>query len=515
MFKRDKYLKITKTLNDEELAALRKPRNDLVAEKFAGDDKYELLHGPFSKYERHISVKAEPEGVNQVVESFSWRLSIPFWGIFFSFLISKALPKRSKPWWSPPDRLNERSARVLGILACIQVIDGYLGSVITQTITFAADEFDHSSSQQGITLAVIRVGILISLGVLVIADKKGRRNVLLITLILAVFTTALGSLSPNFWFLGSTQLIARGLTTGMGILIGIIAAEELPKGSRAYGVSMLSLSAALGAGISVWVLPIADLNEKGWRIVYLVPLLFLPSLMRISKNLPESLRYKANSKIVKSETSSIQNKRKTEPFINKRLLLLAAVGFSLLIFAAPASQFQNDFLREYRGYSASGITAYWLLTSTPAGIAIFLAGRFADTHGRKKIASSGLLGGTIFIVLSYYSSGLLMWASHLFGAVLGSLTVALGVYGPELFSTNQRARSNGVIVAFGVLGSATGLLLVGYMTDLFDNYGHAFAIIAAGPLLAALLVMTKFPETARVELEDLNPGDVRPEISEN
>ena len=194
--------------------------------------------------------------------------------------------------------------------------------------------------------------------------------------------------------------------------------------------------------------------------------------------------------------------------------MLAAVGFSLLIFAAPASQFQNDFLREYRGYSASGITAYWLLTSTPAGIAIFLAGRFADTHGRKKIASSGLLGGTIFIVLSYYSSGLLMWASHLFGAVLGSLTVALGVYGPELFSTNQRARSNGVIVVFGVLGSATGLLLVGYMTDLFDNYGHAFAIIAAGPLLAALLVMTKFPETARVELEDLNPGDVRPEISE-
>ena len=74
------------------------------------------------------------------------------------------MPKRSKPWWSPPDRLNERSARVLGILACIQVIDGYLGSVITQTITFAADEFDYSSSQQGITLAVIRVGILISLG---------------------------------------------------------------------------------------------------------------------------------------------------------------------------------------------------------------------------------------------------------------------------------------------------------------------------------------------------------------
>jgi MFS family permease len=515
LFKRDKHLKITKTLNDEDLAALREPRNDLVAEKLVGEDRYELLHGPFSEYERHLSVKTESEGVNQVVESFSWRLSIPFWGIFFSFLIGKALPKRSKPWWSPPDRLNERAARVLGILACIQVIDGYLGSVITQTITFAADEFDHSSSAQGITLAVIRVGILISLGVLVIADKKGRRNILLLTLIISVLTTALGSLSPNFWFLGGTQLIARGLTTGMGILIGVIAAEELPKGSRAYGVSMLSLSAALGAGISVWVLPIADLNQKGWRIVYLVPLIFLPALMKISKNLPESLRYKANSEIVEPITSNMLNRKDKGSFINKRLLLLAAVGFLLLIFAAPASQFQNDFLREHRGYSASGITAYWLLTSTPAGIAIFLAGRFADTHGRKKIATSGVLGGTVFIVLSYYFSGVLMWTSHLFGAVLGSLTVALGVYGPELFSTNQRARSNGIIVAFGVLGSATGLLLVGYMTDLFDNYGHAFAIVATGPLLAAILIISKFPETARVELEDLNPGDIRPEISES
>ena len=509
MFKRDKQLTITRTLNDKELAALREPRNDLVAERPVGEDRYELLHGPFSKYERTISVNSESKEVNHVHETFSWRLSIPFWGVFFSFLVGKSLPKRSKPWWAPPDRLNERSAKVLGILACVQVIDGYLGSVITQTITFAADEFDHSSSAQGITLAVVRVGVLLSLGVLVIADKKGRRNVLLLALVLSIITTALGSFSSGLWFLGSTQLIARGLTTGMGILIGVIAAEELPKGSRAYGVSMLSLSAALGAGISVWVLPIADLNEKGWRIVYLVPLLFLLPLIKVTKNLPESLRYQANSKTLPKNPSKSSDEN--EPFVNRRLFLLASVGFLLLIFAAPASQFQNDFLREYRGYSASGITAYWLLTSTPAGIAIFLAGRFADTHGRKKIATSGLLGGTLFIVLSYHFSGILMWTSHLFGAVLGSLTVALGVYGPELFSTNRRARSNGVIVAFSVLGSATGLLLVGSMTDFFNSYGHAFSITAVGPVFAAVLVMLKFPETAKIELEDLNPGDVRPE----
>ena len=99
--------------------------------------------------------------------------------------------------------------------------------------------------------------------------------------------------------------------------------------------------------------------------------------------------------------------------------------------------------------------------------------------------------------------------ADLVGVVVGSLTVAMGVYGPELFSTRHRARANGLIVTLGVTGSASGLLLVGFLSDHFDSYGHAFAIAAIGPLLAAVLVLWRFPETAKVELEDLNPGDAR------
>jgi len=35
--------------------------------------------------------------------------------------------------------------------------------------------------------------------------------------------------------------------------------------------------------------------------------------------------------------------------------------------------------------------------------------------------------------------------------------------------------------------------------------------VAVGPVLAAALVLGWFPETARVELETLNPGDAPPE----
>jgi len=51
------------------------------------------------------------------------------------------------------------------------------------------------------------------------------------------------------------------------------------------------------------------------------------------------------------------------------------------------------------------------------------------------------------------------------------------------------------------------LLVVGMLADRFGSYGPAFTVVAIGPVLAAVLVLRCFPETARVELEVLNPGD--------
>ena len=488
-------------VDDAGLAELRTPRDDLVGERTDGDDRFVLDHGPFERYERTLVVAQAPDGRHRVTESFAYRMALPVWSVLFALPMRLGLRRRRTPWWAPPDRLDARAARVMALLACIQVVDGYLGTVISQTITFAADEFDRGDTAQGVTLAAIRLGVLVALGVMFLADRKGRRRLLLATATAAVLCTALGALSPGLWFLGGSQLFARGLTTGMGILIGVYAAEELPRGARAYGLSVLALAAALGAGMAVWVLPVADLHEAGWRIVYVVPLLSLLGVAAVGRRLPESRRYTANPVDVEvAERSGIEG---------RRLLLLAAVAFLFLVFAAPASQFQNDFLKDHRGFTASGITLYTILTTTPAGVAIFMAGRLADTRGRRGVASIGLLGGTAFLVASYYASGGLMWGAHLVGVVVGSLTVAMGVYGPELFSTRHRARANGLIVTLGVTGSASGLLLVGFLSDHFDNYGHAFAIVAIGPLLAAVLVLWRFPETARVELEDLNPGDAR------
>ena len=424
-------VEVVHEVDDRGLSELRAPRDDLVRElapeptdrigSASGETlRFDLAHGPFHAWVRtlciHPPAAGRPDaGHHRVVETIEYRAAVGVWRPLFALPLRRAVRSRKVPWWAPPDRLDARASRVLCLLACIQVIDGYLGTVITQTITFASDEFQRSATAQGVTLAVVRLGIVVALGVVALADSHGRRRLLTAAAILAVASTALGALSPGLWFLGGPQLVARGLTMGMGILIGVFAAEELPRGSRAYGVSVLALCAALGAGMAVWVLPVADLDPRGWRVIYLVPLLAVPALGGIGRRLPESRRFTANvPDATATATATGRSQGALRRIEGRRLLLLATAAFLLLVFAAPASQFQNDFLREHRGYSATGITLFTLITSTPAGIGIFAWGlgaslgflRFNARPARIFLGDGGamllgLVAGTLGIKLRF------------------------------------------------------------------------------------------------------------------
>ena len=222
---------------DRERAVQREPRRDIVAERAVGGDRFEAEDGPFRHYERRLSLeKAQSDDPDEadtgeaweLTETTAYRLAVPVWAWLFHFPVRSALRRRQDSygyWWAPPDRLDARCATVLGLLCTVQVVDGYLGTVLTQTLTFAADEFGHGNTAQGLVLAGVRVGVLIALVTVALADRHGRRRLLLASGIGSCLVTAVGALSPGLWFLGGTQLVARGLSTALGILILILAAE--------------------------------------------------------------------------------------------------------------------------------------------------------------------------------------------------------------------------------------------------------------------------------------------------
>jgi len=485
---------VTTAHDAASLPALDRPRDDgLLRESRAGDHRFTCAEGPFRAYERRL----EPDG-DRVVEHVEYDLAIPGWSWVFHLPIRHLLrhPRPGAAWWMPPDRFSAQTSTALACLAAFTLIAGYTGTLIGQTIAFAADDFGASDRAQGIVLACTRAGVLLALAAGALADRYGRRTLIRATAHAVCVLTATGALAPSLAVLGGSQTIARGLSTGLALLIAILAAEVVPRNSRAWTVSILALTGALGSGMAVWLLPLADLGDAAWRLLYLVPLVGIPFTSRVIRSLPESDRF----------VSALERPpARAHP---GRFWLLAASAFLGLVFAAPASQFLNDFLKDDLGYSAARISAFTLLTNTPAFIGIVVGGRLADRRGRRIVGAVAMAGGVVLTVGMYLSDGWSLWALSIAGGIVGAAAVpALGVYGPELFATTARGRANGLISTLGVIGSAVGLLIVGSLSDRGGGVGEAMPYVAVGPLLLAVLILVAYPETAHQELEDLNPED--------
>ena len=178
------------------------------------------------------------------------------------------------------------------------------------------------------------------------------------------------------------------------------------------------------------------------------------------------------------------------------------------MFVAPDAQFSNRFLKHERHYTGGGIAVLSIVSGTPGAIGIIVGGLLADRRGRKPVAVFALTIGTVLAVVFYFASGASMWLWAIVSNIITAAEIpALGVYGPELFPTSLRGTANGMTFLVALVGSVVGLLAVGGLSDQFGSIGPAMAVVGAGPILLALLVALGFPETARRELEDLNPED--------
>ena len=573
----------TSACSPDELQRLLQPRQDIVVEEFdtatgedsaaaappvagagpAADAVFRAAGGPFRHYRRTVTIVGRGEYADLVRrrishrlpapvrpwllgplvdrelrrpgagrsknsalvrQQISYQLSIPVWSWFLTPLVWRELrrPRTDgrQPFWGPAERLDPRSGQVLGVLCLLSVVAGYLGTLLSQTITFAFDEFGAGLATQGNTLTAVRVGVLLALALVALADRRGRRPILLFSATAGCVVAAAGAASIGVWTYGASQTISRSLSTTMFVLLLVIAAEEVPAGARAYAVSVLTLSAGLGSGMVVWLLPLADLGLRGWRILFLAPLLALPLVLFCSRRLAESRRFsprdsRSDSSSAGAPAVEAPRSAETDPRARraKRLFLLGTGALLFSMFAAPASQYLNEFLRTERSFSATDISVFQLSINTPAGIGVLIGGRFSDVRGRRRIGALGLLGGAIFTVLRYGQPGWPMWMWGILAGIFGAASVPImGTFGAELFGTSSRARSNGQITVLGVIGSMIGLQIIGRFSDSGGEFWHVFAMVAGAPLLVALLVLLAFPETARRELEDLNPEDVKPGI---
>src|SRR5207302_8574029 len=125
------------------------------------------------------------------------------------------------------------------------------------------------------------------------AGRRGRRPVLRAAGAAGCVLALGGAVAPSLAWLTGSQVLTQGCAYGLFLRLPVFAVEELPAGSRAYAVGLLAMAAALGAGVSVVALRLADVAVWGWRLVYVIPVFGLLLLPGIRRRLPESKRFAA------------------------------------------------------------------------------------------------------------------------------------------------------------------------------------------------------------------------------
>ena len=503
-----------------QLDQILEPRDGLITEQRVPGDNYvfEQADGAARSYRRTVTAAPNSDGKIRVQQVVDFQLGLPYFSWLFALPLRWAVrpvkPSTRQPWWAPPERLGRRAAVVLATLCALAVVVGYLGALLSLTMTYAAKEFGVGKPGQGIALGAVRVNVVLALGLLLLADRRGRRQLILLTAAGASLLTALGALAPTLVWLTITQVAAVALVAALLVLIGVMAAEEMPAGSRAWGLGVLTLTFGLGAGLATMVLPLADGGIRGWRWLYAFGLLFLPLIASASRHLPESRRFDRLGPLSRPSRPSWPDRAadrtpgSARARHRRRLLLLCAGGFLFALFATPSGQFQNEFLRTERHFSAARISVFSLVCGTIGGLGVLIGGRLADTRGRRAVAAIGVGLGIVTALGSYFAHNWMLWVWGIADSLVSyGVAPALAVYGPELFPTALRSRSTGLIGLIYAAGGVIGLVVVGALSGAIGTIGPALATLAFAPVLLVILIVRAYPETAGQELEELNPED--------
>ena len=171
-------------------------------------------------------------------------------------LEDRAGPPPLSPWaLVPPVPFTPEQAGRLCALAVVALLANFAGSLLSQNGDAVTSAFGRSDQALGAALAIARAGVLVSLVAIALADRLGRRKLILAALVGACAFNLVAAVSPTFEIFTGSQVVTRALVNTALVVAGIAAVEEAPEGARAFATGMFALALGAGFGLAVILLP--------------------------------------------------------------------------------------------------------------------------------------------------------------------------------------------------------------------------------------------------------------------
>jgi MFS family permease len=385
--------------------------------------------------------------------------------------------------------------RLLLPLVAAGFFEQYDLALLTLAAPVLADGLGVSIATFGIGVAIVRLGALGGVPVLRLADRVGRRTVLIVSL--AAFTVLTG-LTAAVWSFAAfvvLQALARVFLAAEHNLASLVIAEEIRPDRRGSALSVLGWISICGAGAVAVLLLVVPLTPLDWRLFYLVALVPLLIVAWLRRRLTETRAF-----VVAAESERIQVSlwprvdRAHRGDLARICGLVAACG----AVQTPAFLYAADLAQDGYGWTAA-FTAIVLASGLATAFGFWLGGRAGDRIGRRPVLAGGLLLSTVCTTLLFVEVPALFPAGWFaLAASFACLQAGVLAYVAELFPTELRATLTAFVLAGQVVAGSAGLVVVGALDA---SVGTSPALLAAGVLLLpALLLLRRLPETAGVDV---------------
>jgi MFS transporter, putative metabolite:H+ symporter len=333
----------------------------------------------------------------------------------------------------------------------------------------------------------------------IMADKIGRKNVFIITLLLFSIGSGVSAFATTLsMFLVLRFFIGMGLGGELPVASTLVS-ESVPAEERGRVVVLLESFWAggwlLAALISYFVIP-----KYGWQVALLISAVpaFYALYLRI--NLPDSPRF--TSLKPKEKLSAIQSMKSiwSKEYVRQTTMLW--ILWFCVVFSYYGMFLWLPSVMIMKGFSLIKSFQYVLIMTLAQLPGYFTAAYFIERVGRKFVLVTYLVGTAISAYFFGFAESLpLLITSGIFLSFfnLGAWG-ALYAYTPEQYPTNIRGTGAGMAASFGRIGGILGPLLVGYLAAREQGITTIFTIFCISILIGAAAVLFFGKETKNKEL---------------
>ena len=396
--------------------------------------------------------------------------------------------------------------KLLGVAGVGWMFDAMDVGILSFVIAALAVDWGLSSSQMGWIGSVNSIGMAVGALLFgVLADKIGRKQIFMWTLIVFSVASGISALTTTFAaFLVFRFFVGMGLGGELPVASTLVS-ESVKAEERGRVVVLLESFWAGGwliaAILSYFVIPAEVWPIEGWRVALLLTAIPAFYAIYIRMKLPDSPQFTV--KVESKKRSILQNMREVWSKKYARSTLMLWILWFAVVFSYYGMFLWLPSVMVGKGFDLISSFKYVLIMTLAQLPGYFTAAWFIEKFGRKFVLVTYLLGtaasafafGGADTITTLLISGMLLSFFNL-GA-----WGALYAYTPEQYPAIVRGTGAGMAAAVGRVGGVFGPLLVGSMLTKGYDISNVFTIFCIAIVIGVLAVILLGKETKQTELQ--------------